>query len=1016
MPPSCPAAAALLLLLGRCLLPSALSFPKDLAPLSTVDLPPTSLYPCFRGLARDNDTAQLGLDFQRMLRLNPTLFIAARDHVYAFDLSQATKDFYPHRHLTWKTQDMKNCAMRGKLQDECYNYIKVLVPKNDRTLFACGTNSFNPMCRTYKISSLEQEGEELNGQARCPFDAKQTNVALFADGNLYSATVADFQASDAVIYRSLSERSPVLRTIKYDSKWLREPHFLHALEYGNYVYFFFREISMEYTTLGRVIFSRVGRVCKNDMGGSPRVLEKYWTSFLKARLNCSVPGDAFFYFDVLQAVTDVFQVNGRPAVFGVFATQSNSITGSAVCAFYLDDIERVFSGKFKEQKNADSAWTPVPEEKVPRPRPGSCAGVGQAASYRTSNEFPDETLAFIKSYPLLDEAVPSATGRPWFTKTTSRYKLTQLAVDTAAGPRGNYTVLFLGSEDGKVLKVLTGTQENSSVETLLLEEISVYSPAQCSVKREDRRIVGLELDKARQALYVAFSSCVVRVPLSRCDTHGSCGKSCLASRDPYCVWLWTGACVAFGQEIRAGFEQDVENAAKQLGNCQDVVTSTGDRNGASDSSYGVRQESEGKDSSKTVHFTFLIGCVFVAFVLGAFFSGLFVSCYCSHMFQKAKHVSKDPENTIQRPLSLRSLAKMNGLLDSQSKDGLTEASSPKLYTTLLPSEKEPHNGTAKAGVKEHPELSGLPTPESTPELPMKNMKAIRNQWEKNQNCNNAKESQGKGHVFHGPISGAQVFQFPGAMVLPSSLQGYDQPLAGYPEEKKIPNAERVLVRHSQCYLPKGVEVTTLEELLKHLHEASGSPKKLLSGVPGHQPAISPHAAVSFANRVQPKIPDTESAPYYSSSTLPRDSLPRRLDVPPDVTPQSCLEKQQPSRHPSQRHSLSSAQKLMNLAMGGGLISRQHSLSQVVRQPPPPALLTRMHSTGTQVPLEGPGAFLVRQPAPQSRSSCPRPPSSPPPNSTTDLASIRGGVAASLASFPGAPACSTRVGQRRPVDL
>uniref|UniRef100_A0A8C0GVX7 Semaphorin 6C n=1 Tax=Chelonoidis abingdonii TaxID=106734 RepID=A0A8C0GVX7_CHEAB len=882
MPPFCPAAATLLLLLSRCLLPSALSFPKDLAPLSTVGLPTTSTYPCFRGLAGDNDTAQLGLDFQRMLRLNQTLFIA---------------------HLTWKTQDMKNCAMRGKLRDECYNYIKVLVPKNDQSLFACGTNSFNPVCRTYKISSLEQEGEELNGQARCPFDAKQTNVALFADGNLYSATVADFQASDAVIYRSLGERSPVLRTVKYDSKWLREPHFLHALEYGNYVYFFFREISMEYTTLGRVIFSRVGRVCKNDMGGSPRVLEKYWTSFLKARLNCSVPGDAFFYFDVLQAVTDVFQVNGRPAIFGVFTTQSNSITGSAVCAFYLDDIERAFTGKFKEQKNVDSAWTPVPEEKVPKPRPGSCASVGQAAGYRTSNEFPDETLAFIKSYPLLDEAVPAATGRPWFTKTTSRYKLTQLAVDTAAGPHRNYTVLFLSSEDGKVLKVLTGAKENSSVETLLLEEINVYSPAQCNVKREDRRILGLELDTARQALYVAFSSCVRRVPLSRCDIYGSCRKSCLASRDPYCVWLRPGACVAYGQEIRMLMDRWINLPSNSL-----VVF------------LGVWQESEGKDSSKSVHFTFLIGCVFVAFVLGAFFSGLFVSCYCSHVFQKTKHVSKDPENTIQRPLSLRSLAKMNGLLDNPSKDGLTEASSPKLYTTLLPSEKEPHNGTAKIGVKEHPELSGLPTPESTPELPMKNMKAIRNQWEKNQNCNNAKESQGKGHLFPSP---------------------------------------RVLVRHSQCYLPKGVEVTTLEELLKHLHEASGSPKKLLS----HQPAISPHAAMSFTNRVQPKIPDTESAPYYSSSTLPRDSLPRRLDVPPDGTPQSCLEKQPPSRHPSQRHSLCSAQKLMNLAVGGGLISRQHSLSQAVRQHPPPALLTRMHSTGTQVPLEGHGVFQSSLPRP-----------------------------------------------------
>lgn len=37
---------------------------------------------------------------------------------------------------------------------------------------------------------------------------------------MYSATVADFLASDAVIYRSMGDGS-ALRTIKYDSKWIK---------------------------------------------------------------------------------------------------------------------------------------------------------------------------------------------------------------------------------------------------------------------------------------------------------------------------------------------------------------------------------------------------------------------------------------------------------------------------------------------------------------------------------------------------------------------------------------------------------------------------------------------------------------------------------------------------------------------------------------------------------------------------------------------------------------------------
>lgn len=31
-----------------------------------------------------------------------------------------------------------------------------------------------------QLNTLEYDGEEISGLARCPFDARQTNVALFA--------------------------------------------------------------------------------------------------------------------------------------------------------------------------------------------------------------------------------------------------------------------------------------------------------------------------------------------------------------------------------------------------------------------------------------------------------------------------------------------------------------------------------------------------------------------------------------------------------------------------------------------------------------------------------------------------------------------------------------------------------------------------------------------------------------------------------------------------------------------
>ncbi|KAI2519032.1 semaphorin 6C [Homo sapiens] len=372
--PRAPHFMPLLLLLLLLSLPhTQAAFPQDPLPLLISDLQGTSPLSWFRGLEDDAVAAELGLDFQRFLTLNRTLLVAARDHVFSFDLQaeEEGEGLVPNKYLTWRSQDVENCAVRGKLTDECYNYIRVLVPWDSQTLLACGTNSFSPVCRSYGITSLQQEGEELSGQARCPFDATQSNVAIFAEGSLYSATAADFQASDAVVYRSLGPQPP-LRSAKYDSKWLREPHFVQALEHGDHVYFFFREVSVEDARLGRVQFSRVARVCKRDMGGSPRALDRHWTSFLKLRLNCSVPGDSTFYFDVLQALTGPVNLHGRSALFGVFTTQTNSIPGSAVCAFYLDEIERGFEGKFKEQRSLDGAWTPVSEDRVPSPRPGSC--------------------------------------------------------------------------------------------------------------------------------------------------------------------------------------------------------------------------------------------------------------------------------------------------------------------------------------------------------------------------------------------------------------------------------------------------------------------------------------------------------------------------------------------------------------------------------------------------------------------------------------------------------------------
>lgn len=64
----------------------------------------------------------------------------------------------------------------------------------------------------------------------------------------------------------------------------------------------------------------------------------------------------------------------------------------------------------------------------------------------------------------------------WHTS-SGRYRLTAIAVDHTAGPHQNYTVIFVGSEAGVVLKVLAKTSPFSLNDSVLLEEIEAYNQA-----------------------------------------------------------------------------------------------------------------------------------------------------------------------------------------------------------------------------------------------------------------------------------------------------------------------------------------------------------------------------------------------------------------------------------------------------------------------------------------------------------------------------------------------------------
>lgn len=443
---------------------------------------------------------------------NNQLIVGAKDVLMQLNLD----DLSPVQETEWKPSELMVdiCQSKGERPEDCCNFVRVLLPYEDK-IFTCGTNAFSPVCTWRKRTNVTEVESELSGIARCPYDPKFNATALLTkEGDLYSGTVMDFTARDPVVYRTLGP-SPALRTAQLNSKWLSEPNFVSSYEIGSYVYFFFREIAVEQSSCGKVIYSRVARVCKNDVGGE-FLLEENWTTFVKARLNCSMPDTYPFHFDEL---VSTFLSEETQTIYGVFSSNSHGVHGSAVCSFHLSDIEETFRGSFKFQPDSRSAWI---SQANPNPN-FNCSAVDDETTEMYLDE--DHLLAAQK-FQLMDGSVPAAHPRPMLVSTGKHYQLDHIMVDHVQGKNHVYDVMFLGTSNGKIKKVfrIPGTSE-----VCVLEDMCVTPKSQCDPIRS------MKLHSGKGALYVGLPTAIIKVPVQHCVTF-STEVACIESRDPYCGW------------------------------------------------------------------------------------------------------------------------------------------------------------------------------------------------------------------------------------------------------------------------------------------------------------------------------------------------------------------------------------------------------------------------------------------------------------------------------------------------
>ncbi|XP_036374893.1 semaphorin-5A-like isoform X1 [Megalops cyprinoides] len=437
------------------------------------------------------------------------LIVGARNHLFRLSL----EDLSLIQGVHWQSDEFTKaaCFSRGKSEEECQNYIRVLLVNGDR-LFTCGTNAFTPICTNRTLTNLTEIHEQISGMARCPYSPRHNSTVLLTKGGeLYAATAMDFSGRDPAIYRSLGALPP-LRTAQYNSKWLNEPNFVSSYDIGNFTYFFFRENAVEHDC-GRTVFSRVARVCKNDIGGR-FLLEDTWTTFMKARLNCSRPGDVPFYYSELQGT---FLLPELELLYAIFTTNVNSMAASAVCVFNFSAINQVFSGPFRFQENSRTAWLPYPN-----PNPTFQCGTIDSGSYVNLTE---RNLQDAQKFLLMHEVVQPASPVPHFLEDGVRFS--HVVVDVVQGKEMLFHILYLATDYGTIKKVLSPL--NRSLSSCVLDEIELFPLGKAQPIRS------LLIQPSRSVLFVGVQDQVIKVQLRRCGFHRT-REACVGARDPYCGW------------------------------------------------------------------------------------------------------------------------------------------------------------------------------------------------------------------------------------------------------------------------------------------------------------------------------------------------------------------------------------------------------------------------------------------------------------------------------------------------
>jgi len=314
------------------------------------------------------------------------LLIGGRTYLY--NISSSTME------LNKKHEWLNNGAEGSKCSEshyvaydgDCYNYVMSADKKSDDLFVICAAAGVEPLCKLMKFENNEWTLTSTNADVSTypeyqttwfyapPWHWTRRVIHKSSEGVDYGMSMRVDRGSlngfyhfirSATATRNglLTPSTSELIASDPDNKKLA-PKFSGMYDTEEHVYFLYSEPAVETffsVDTVKAQYSRIGRVCKNDNG--ERQGSYMFTSFFKTRMLCGPKSETYGetvdkvknYEGYYQTYIDVIEDNSQPhissiegaegetIILALFSTPKGSLSGSAICAYKLSDIENNFS-------------------------------------------------------------------------------------------------------------------------------------------------------------------------------------------------------------------------------------------------------------------------------------------------------------------------------------------------------------------------------------------------------------------------------------------------------------------------------------------------------------------------------------------------------------------------------------------------------------------------------------------------------------------------------------------------